>query len=92
MCQICELEGKKELLMCHDVVMTINDRKIDDGELNVSIGRDDNGNYNLFFDYYIDRNILTASLDMPIKFCPFCGKEVQHEPPKQYPWNQEKRG
>ena len=93
MCQICELErGKKELLMCHDMVVAINNRKIDDGELDISIGRNDDGNYSLFFDYCIDRGILTASLDMPIKFCPFCGKALQHEAAIEYPWNQEKRG
>ena len=93
MCQICDIErGNCELLMCNHAEVKIGPRKLEDQALNVYIDRDENGYYNLVSSYFVDNNDPVAMVNMPIQFCPFCGKEVQHEPRKQYPWNQEKQG
>ena len=92
MCQICDVErGNCELLMYYHAEVKVGPRKLDDQLLSVSIQRDEIGNYSLVSSYFIDNDDAVAMVDMPIEFCPFCGKEVQHDDPKQYPWNQEKR-
>ena len=93
MCQICDVErGDAESLMFEEVEVKVGSRLLDTHLLSIDIVRDDDGNYGLASSYFMTNDDCTAIIRMPIQFCPFCGKELQHEPPKQYPWNQEKRG
>ena len=93
MCQICDIErGNSDLLMCYHAGVKIGSRELDDQLLSISIKHDENEKYSLVSSYFIDNNDAVAEVDMPIQFCPFCGKALQHEAAIEYPWNQEKRG
>ena len=93
MCELCKNIKKG----CHqglafdtrNVFDHIN--KIDEHELSIYIGRDEDGNYMLSGRYYIDDayngTILASNTRIPIKYCPFCGAKLQHRARVKYPWN-----
>lgn len=89
MCEICKVKrGCCKPLGESDLDLTIGINKLK-SNLVVScyMDRDEEGRYTLLTGLYDDQYRPFVEMNLSIKFCPFCGEELQHEPNMKYPWD-----
>ena len=80
MCKYCEFD---ELENCNKVAsdvieVTIGSRKLEDHILNVFMIKNGDGRIDLYSGYSIDGDNDVAKVRVPIMFCPFCGRTLEH--------------
>lgn len=89
MCEICKIKnGYCDLLVTKDADMKIGNTKIGELNLEVFIDSKDDGIWTLEPTVFFGDDVI-ADVELPIKFCPFCGRKLHDKEETKYPWNKE---
>lgn len=82
MCEFCKIEpGNYINYGIQDIELKIGDRVI--GEESLDLGYDLSDDKipepTLIASYWVDNSIMKASVTIPIKYCPFCGRKLHKD-------------
>ena len=86
MCEICNIEnGGMEFLVGKDANITFGSKTLVEADLAVYINKDKDGYYRLETGYYAE-DYEMATIEIPIDFCPFCGRKLKKHIRMEFPW------
>ena len=78
MCEFCNIQkGDCEELVAKEIPIQIGNRVLRMPHLmQIFIGHEDDG-YSLSADYFMDNGDAAATVELSIKYCPICGRNLQ---------------
>lgn len=74
-CEFCSVEPGNIELMCNEEVDAKIGQLKNIHSLNFYVGKTTDGGLVLSTDYWMSDGGPVADIDIPIKYCPFCGRE-----------------
>ena len=90
MCNICEVKkGNCELLAEDKADLMIGRAKLGEIALDVFISNNEDGTWEIESSMFVSEIKDEATVKLPIKYCPFCGRNLHEEKKTEYPWNKD---
>ena len=89
MCELCNIErGRREVLMESDLDMALGNISLNELTTGVYVNQSNNGHYTIEFWMYRKDGHPVHEMGIPLKYCPFCGRELPHYEEKIIPCNE----